>query len=228
MPGGFGAALHGVFLREIADAAAPSPRLRSTSGERREGAVISTSLTPTPASESYAAGTYPGPGTYFCVKCGSQLALQEDEGLPGCPCCGAATFRLDSIFESMQEHAGTTLEFDASEKAAPAAWLDEARAQLTQGSRHLACRDGDRPLDFELETGWTRIGRSVAADIRLDDPSVSRRHALVVSEPGEALRVLDDRSLNGVLVNGRPVDWGTLADGDELAIGRFRLFVLEG
>jgi pSer/pThr/pTyr-binding forkhead associated (FHA) protein len=83
-------------------------------------------------------------------------------------------------------------------------------------------------LDFEIPSGWTRIGRSVTADVRLDDPSVSRRHALVVSEPGEPLRVLDDRSLNGVFVNGEVVEWGRLRTGDELAIGRYRLFALDG
>jgi pSer/pThr/pTyr-binding forkhead associated (FHA) protein len=100
---------------------------------------------------------------------------------------------------------------------------------LAPGSRHLICRDErGEVLDFEIEPGWTRIGRSVAADVRLDDPSVSRRHALVVSEAGESLRVLDDRSLNGVFVNSELVEWGKLSDGDELTIGRFRLFALEG
>jgi len=128
----------------------------------------------------------------------------------------------------MQEHGATTAEFDAQIEVAPPSWLGELRAGLAPGARHLVCRDGGEVIDFEIETGWTRIGRSVAADFRLDDPSVSRRHALVVSEPGEALRVLDDRSLNGVFINGDLVEWGKLADGDELAIGRYRLFTLEG
>ena len=68
-------------------------------------------------------------------------------------------------------------------------------------------------------------GRSAAADLRLDDPSVSRRHALIVSEGPKALRVLDDRSLNGVHLNGELIEWARLVDGDELAIGRYRLFV---
>jgi pSer/pThr/pTyr-binding forkhead associated (FHA) protein len=136
---------------------------------------------------------------------------------------------LDSIFESMQEHGETTAEFEVATEAATSNWLDELRTDLVPGSRHLVCRDeGGEVLDFEIEHGWTRIGRSVAADIRLDDPSVSRRHALVVSEPGESLRVLDDRSLNGVFVNADLVEWSKLSDGDELAIGRYRLFALEG
>jgi hypothetical protein len=158
-----------------------------------------------------------------------QLALHEDDQLPDCPRCGTASFRLDSIFESMQEHGETTAEFEIATETAASSWLDDLRADLAPGSRHLICRDErGEVLDFEIEPGWTRIGRSVAADVRLDDPSVSRRHALVVSEAGESLRVLDDRSLNGVFVNSELVEWGKLSDGDELTIGRFRLFALEG
>jgi len=129
----------------------------------------------------------------------------------------------------MQEHGETTVEFETSTEATSSRWLRALRAEIPAGSRRLVCRDdGGELLDFEIEEGWTRIGRSVAADIQLDDPSVSRRHALVVSEPGQPLRVLDDRSLNGVFVNGELVEWGKLADGDELTIGRYRLFALEG
>lgn len=129
----------------------------------------------------------------------------------------------------MQDHAGTTAEFDAPTEPAPTSWLEERRASLSSGSRHLVCREeSGEVLDFEIEAGWTRIGRSGSADLRLDDPSVSRRHALIVSEPGEPLRVLDDRSLNGIFVNGDTVEWGKLHDGDELTIGRYRLFVLDG
>lgn len=216
-------------LRQNPDVRVLYTALGSINRRRREGADITASLTPTPASESYDSGTFPGPGTYFCVDCGAQLALHEDDRLPDCPRCGASSFRLDSIFESMQEHAGTTAEFDAPTETAPTSWLEGMRADLDAGCRQLVCREeDDEVLVFEIESGWTRIGRSVSADVRLDDPSVSRRHALIVSEAGEPLRVLDDRSLNGVFVNGDSVEWGTLADGDELTIGRFRLFALEG
>ncbi len=128
----------------------------------------------------------------------------------------------------MQEHGGTTAEFAVPAKRTAPGWLEEVRAQLDPGSRRLACREDDGGVRvFAVQRGWTRIGRSGAADIRLDHPSVSRRHALIVSEPDESLRVLDDRSLNGVFVNGDIVEWGKLSDGDELTIGRYHLFVLE-
>ena len=70
------------------------------------------------------------------------------------------------------------------------------------------------------------IGRSLAADVRFDDPTVSRRHALIVRQ-ADGVRVLDDRSLNGVFVNGERVEWRALADGDEIVVGRYRLHFLE-
>jgi pSer/pThr/pTyr-binding forkhead associated (FHA) protein len=106
-------------------------------------------------------------------------------------------------------------------------WLDEVRENLTDPGQYLAYRtDDDDAVAFALQREWTRIGRSLAADIRFDDPTVSRRHALIVRQP-DGLRVLDDRSLNGVFVNGERVEWSTLADGDEIVIGRHRLYFLE-
>ncbi len=159
--------------------------------------------------------------------CGSQLSVEESEALPECPHCGSARFRRDSIFEERQDHGSTTAEFAATHATGPPEWLGEVREQLPRTGHFLAlCEDGGEVEVFAIERGWTRIGRSVAADVRLDDPSVSRRHALVVAEPGQGLRVLDDRSLNGVFVNGEPVEWGPLEDGDELTVGRYSLFLL--
>ena len=67
-----------------------------------------------------------------------------------------------------------------------------------------------------------RIGRSLSADLRFEDPTVSRRHAVLVTED-EGVRVLDDRSLNGVFVNGERIVSQLLTDGDEIVIGRYRL-----
>jgi pSer/pThr/pTyr-binding forkhead associated (FHA) protein len=76
---------------------------------------------------------------------------------------------------------------------------------------------------FPLQDGWTRIGRSLSAHVRFDDPTVSRRHALLYRD-GSGARILDDRSLNGVFRNGDRVELAELEDGDEISIGRFSLF----
>jgi hypothetical protein len=128
----------------------------------------------------------------------------------------------------MQDHGQTTAELRLPSALTRPDWLAEARAMLPGSGRYLACREDDGEIQlFPIEQGWTRIGRSANADIRLDHPSVSRRHALIVSELPDALRVLDDRSLNGVFLNGDLVEWGRLSDGDELAVGRYRLVALE-
>jgi hypothetical protein len=170
----------------------------------------------------------PGSGTFFCLDCGSQLSLRENDELPECPRCRGSAFRRDSMFEPMQEHGHQTAEIPALTELAPPHWLEEARALLPRPGHYLTRRaEEGEILVFPIDHGWTRIGRSIAADVRLDDPSVSRRHALIVSEQPDSLRVLDDRSLNGVFLNGELVEWGRLEDGDELTIGRYRLFALE-
>ena len=170
----------------------------------------------------------PGAGTFSCQGCGSQLSLRDDDRLTDCPRCGGAAFFRDSIFEPMQDH-GTTAEFAVPSALLPPSWLAEAREGLPGSGRFLVRREENgRVAVHEIGEGWTRIGRSVAADLRLDDPSVSRRHALIVSEGEDPIRILDDRSLNGVFVNGELVEWGRLGDGDEVTIGRYHLYLLEG
>jgi len=68
----------------------------------------------------------------------------------------------------------------------------------------------------------TVIGRSREADVVVDDPNVSRRHAQVRRE-GDAWVMRDMGSTNGVKVNGRRVEEAVLAPGDELTIGKSRL-----
>jgi len=106
------------------------------------------------------------------------------------------------------------------------AWLAEARDGLTVPGRYLAYEESGRRVVAPLAQEWTRIGRSLAAEVRFDDATVSRRHALVASQD-EGVRVLDDRSLNGVYVNGERVETSALADGDEITIGRHAIFFLD-
>jgi DNA-directed RNA polymerase subunit RPC12/RpoP len=180
-----------------------------------------------PAGEGFTAGTMPGEGTYFCLVCGTQLALRETDELPQCSYCGATRFRRDSIFSSRQEHGSPTAEFALATKREPPAWLEEAREALTEPGYHLALLDGGGVRTYWLGAGWTRVGRCETADVCLDHPSVSRRHAMIATDGERAPRILDDRSLNGLLVNGRRVDYAELKAGDELSVGRYRLYLLQ-
>jgi pSer/pThr/pTyr-binding forkhead associated (FHA) protein len=106
------------------------------------------------------------------------------------------------------------------------AWVEEARGALEEPGRYLAYEDDGTQRVVALAREWTRVGRSLAADVRFDDATVSRRHALIVCQ-ADGVRVLDDRSLNGVYVNGERVEWRALSDGDRIAVGRHTLWFLE-
>ena len=77
-----------------------------------------------------------------------------------------------------------------------------------------------------LEEGVTHIGRGLHADLRLDENSVSRRHAVLVNGQS-GVRLLDDRSSNGTFVNGRRTTQAELRSGDVLVLGRVVLRYLD-
>jgi FHA domain/Zinc-ribbon containing domain len=167
--------------------------------------------------EAFSAGTLAGAGSFRCDSCGFAIALHELDHVPACPECGGREFRRATLFgEAPKKH-------DHHDVEGPPAWLEEAREALVREGDYLAFADDDRVRVVPLQDGWTRIGRSLSAHVRFDDPTVSRRHALLYREEGGA-RVLDDRSLNGVFRNGERVELAELEDGDEIGIGRFRLF----
>lgn len=70
----------------------------------------------------------------------------------------------------------------------------------------------------DLERDCTRIGRSFAADVFIDDPAIARRHALVLRQP-DGFRLVQDGPQSGVVVNDEQVGWHVLHDGDELRLG---------
>jgi pSer/pThr/pTyr-binding forkhead associated (FHA) protein len=71
------------------------------------------------------------------------------------------------------------------------------------------------------------IGRGFGVDLRLEDQSVSRRHAIIIERDGQA-HILDDRSANGTFVNGRQVSEAPLRDRDVVRIGRVGLIYVDG
>ena len=162
-------------------------------------------------------------GSLACVECGYSVSLSLSDELPSCPACGGSRFRRASMFEP------PTVDAEAISPApALPTWLDDVRGDLEPGNQFVAFEDDDEePVVVALQDGWNRIGRSGSADIQLDDATVSRRHALIVLTAEDELRALDDRSLNGLFINGERVEWAPLADGDELEIGRYRLYVIQ-
>jgi FHA domain/Zinc-ribbon containing domain len=179
--------------------------------------------------ESLTSGTLAGAGSFRCRHCDYVLTLAASDRLSDCPDCGGASFVRASLFSSGRLDGETTREVgegggriaeqaDAHEEL----WLAEVRARIEAPGEYLAYEEDGETTVTALTQEWTRVGRSLAADVRFDDPTVSRRHALLVRQP-DGVRVLDDRSLNGVFVNGERIEWRHLEDGDEIVVGRYRL-----
>ncbi len=119
-----------------------------------------------------------------------------------------------------------------TERFDPIACLDArvrhqaAIAGPTQPGRYVEIQGTDQSLLIPLGKDAMHVGRGLNADLRLDESSVSRRHAILVPRPSGA-RILDDRSSNGTFVNGRRVQQADLSNGDVLVIGRVVLRYLE-
>lgn len=88
--------------------------------------------------------------------------------------------------------------------------------------RYLQLEGADGARLVALDDPMVCVGRSFTSGLRIDDHSVSRRHAVFVRRFGRT-KLLDDRSLNGTFVNGRRVEEAELSDGDVVVLGSVML-----
>jgi predicted nucleic acid-binding Zn-ribbon protein len=191
-------------------------------------------------TQALTSGTTTGAGSFRCKNCDYVLTLVGSDMLVDCPRCGGEDFARASLFRAGRldrnpSHPRTEREDTlagphspqaiSQEEAEREALLIATRERVEDPGEYLVYEESGQWRTVVLTREWTRIGRSLAADVRFDDPTVSRRHALIVRQP-DGVRVLDDRSLNGVFVNGARIEGQTLKDGDEILVGRYRLSFL--
>ncbi|HET6151647.1 MAG TPA: DUF3662 and FHA domain-containing protein [Marmoricola sp.] len=115
----------------------------------------------------------------------------------------------------------TTGRFRVSSKAMAKVTQPGPEISETQVRRATAFLDinGER---MPLAAPGIVVGRGSDADLRVNDPGVSRRHLEVrvtEAEDGPRVSVHDLGSTNGVLVNGRRVENVAVADGAVIRIG---------
>ena len=84
---------------------------------------------------------------------------------------------------------------------------------------------------FELTNSEISLGRDGKNTIRLNDPSVSRRHSLIKRETNSdnesgKFTITDLESFNGTFINGMPIREQALAHGDQIALGDVVLLFL--
>jgi hypothetical protein len=152
-------------------------------------------------------------GSRFCAQCGSALAPER---------MGESTSVIPKVGG---EDSGEVVEVAVDPGTDAHAGAVES---LPAGSALLVVKRGPNAGSrFLLDQDVTTAGRHPDSDIFLDDVTVSRRHVEFHREGG-GYSVHDVGSLNGTYVNREPVVGGTLAGGDEVQIGKFRLVYLTG
>ena len=109
--------------------------------------------------------------------------------------------------------------------AGPAPSPGATRYFLTMPSFRLVSPSGDQ--SFELPPGRSVVvGRGVATDIAIYDPTISRRHAELTAR-GDAIEVKDLGSSNGTCINGSRVATGRLLANDSVTFGKVTYRVKE-
>jgi hypothetical protein len=153
----------------------------------------------------------------YCNQCGHR----NPPGATFCSSCGAV------IDPSGEE---TTVTFAPVEGTADVA-EDDLTVSLGEFPATMAMvvvkRGPNAGSKFMLDADVTRAGRHPDSDIFLDDITVSRRHAEIV-RTGDGFAVRDVGSLNGTYLNRERIEEATLANGDELQIGKFKLVFFSG
>jgi hypothetical protein len=146
------------------------------------------------------------------------------------------------LTDMLHEHAGeqsyvftgpVSIAFDQREDLSTGRFRvrSSALSTVTPSPRSAVTDTAVRRAEAVLEVNGVRhplippgivVGRGSEADLRIDDPGVSRRHAelRVQRGPGGSeVSVVDLGSTNGMLVDGRKVGHAQLADGSTIKIG---------
>ena len=84
--------------------------------------------------------------------------------------------------------------------------------------------DETKSSSWLLTNGIHKIGRLETKEIILDDVTVSRNHAFI-SIDDDTVIITDEKSTNGIFVNGELIDESVLTSGSRIQIGKFSLII---
>lgn len=154
------------------------------------------------------------------------------------------------IVPELREHAGErryvfngpiVIEYELDEALPTGRFTVESHASagVERAQAALDGDEGDRTHVFGtapklvLEVNGVRhplvapgllIGRGSEADLRINDPGISRKHAMI-HVSGATISIEDLGSTNGITVNGQKCRQAQITDGTRLEIGTTRMLV---
>jgi hypothetical protein len=138
----------------------------------------------------------------YCQKCGTFIGVREDA-----------------------EEVSTTT-YQVGETGEIAAIDIDAEVERTGAALVIRSGGGRAGESFPMEEERIAIGRIPDAEVFLDDVTVSRNHALLVTR-NDGTYIDDLGSLNGTYVNRSRIESQRLEDGDEIQVGKYKLGFLE-
>ena len=143
------------------------------------------------------------------------------------------------LVKQLQEHADqqsyvfpgpVTIGFESAEDLTTGRFRirSRARAKVTGNASHTQVRRARALVEVNgtkhpLTAPGLVFGRGTEADVRINDPGVSRRHVEFVVTPSsggaDRIQVRDLGSTNGMLVDGHRITSTRLRDGSQVRIG---------
>src|SRR3954453_14178518 len=85
--------------------------------------------------------------------------------------------------------------------------------------------NGDPPIQITRDV--TVVGRREFCDVQVNDPSLSKRHCVLVKTDG-LLVIRDLGTTNGTKVKGQRIRWAALLPDDRITLGAYKLRVYLG
>lgn len=148
----------------------------------------------------------------------------------------------DELVAQVQDHADgqgyvfpgpISIEFEAVDDLSTGRFhiTSRSQAKVTSHATHTQVRRARAVLEVNgtehpLQPPGLVVGRGSEADLRINDPGVSRRHIEFEVEPGQGrareqltITVRDLGSTNGMLVDGHKITRAHLRDGSQVRIG---------
>ena len=110
---------------------------------------------------------------------------------------------------------------DQDSSESPSSVVVQEHSDRDRITRVLIGDFGSQELRFPLFKNRLTIGRNEDNDIQLKTTYISRRHAVILTE-GDATRIIDWGSKNGVFVNSERIKEHFLSNGDIVAIGNVK------
>ncbi|MBF4163970.1 FhaA domain-containing protein [Nocardioides acrostichi] len=154
------------------------------------------------------------------------------------------TAMASELTEQLTEHAENngysfpgpiTIEFEQADDLTTGRFRirSRAKAKVTANSTHTQVRRARAVLEVNgtehpLNPPGVVVGRGTEADVRINDPGVSRKHVefrVEVRRDGLKVDVHDLGSTNGITINGQRMTRAVADDGTEVTVGNTTLRV---